>query len=187
MKFRTPARRKAVRERVQPTSNQAPVQAAPPTDGVKMSWVRACVNVAVENAEARLRAEAERRDNGPPTAREKAVLKAVSDALLAERRLTQNRQGGSGGGQADLAPTVNKLEQMMGLAVDTLESKIDSLQAEVAELRQALLTLNSRPTNGQPRKLLITHADGTTSTLTETLANEAEAKDDDFLPPPPQP
>jgi hypothetical protein len=186
MKVRTFARRKAAERReAVATTNQ--VQAAPPTDSVKLNWVRSCVSVAVENAEARLRAEAEQRDRlrdtGPPSARERSILKAVSDALLAERRLTQNQQGV--GGSGELAVTVNKLQQLMGLVSDTLEEKVNSLEAQVTELRQTLLTLNSRPSSQQPRKLVITHVDGTQSTIAETLADGA--KDDDMLPPPPQP
>ena len=180
MKVRTFARRRAARER-EAAANQAPV--VQPSS--VLSWNSTVVRSAVANAEARLRAEALERErqlaNGPPTAREQAVLKAVSDALLAER-MTQNRQGGGSGVQAELVSNVAKLEQKTGLAVDALEQQLSSLQAEVAELRQALLTLNTRPTTTAPRSLLITHADGTTSTLTE-VTGVAEADDDRLLPP----
>ena len=182
-KPRTVMARTAIRQRLN--------AAAAASDGGGSSgvvnWNYTTVKVAVGEAEARLRAEAlERdrlRDTGPPTAREKAVLKAVSDALLSERQVTQNRQSSGGSKSDELAMTVNKLEQRTGLAVDSLEEKVNSLESRLAELRQELLTLNSRPS--APRTLLITHADGTTSTLTETLADEA--KDDDMLKPPPQP
>ena len=69
----------------------------------------------------------------------------------------------------ELVSNVAKLEQKTGLAVDALEQQLSSLAAEVAELGgEALLTLNTRPTTTAPRSFaLITHADGTTSTLTE--------------------
>jgi hypothetical protein len=182
-KPRTVMARTAIRQRLNATAAASNASGGG-ASGVA-NWNYTTVKVAVGEAEARLRAEAlereRQRDSGPPTAREQAILKAVSDALLAERRLTQNQQGV--GGSGELAPTVNKLEQMTGLAIDALEQQLSSLQAEVAELRQALLTLNSR--TPAPRTLLITHADGTTSTLTETLADEA--KDDDMLKPPDRP
>ena len=189
MMFRT---RKAVR-RLKAKAEAAEQQQAQPTTNqradtsIKMSWVHACVNAAVENAEARLRQQLQDQhenivinSGGVSLSQLQQSSSAVAKALAAT--IHEERQR-SDSGQAALTSNVEKLGQQTGLAVNELEEKLHALESQFKELR---LTLNSRPP--APRKLTVTHADGSVSTMVESLADAGEAQaDDDMLRPPDRP
>jgi hypothetical protein len=145
--------------------------------GEEIHRVEGELQAAVKKLEERI-GPAVVNEDGPLTRREEVFARATGDHIREEFGKLEAKM-------ADMEERLSGRPVANQAAVPDLETIVNAVIAGVMKELVVLLAQGGPPVNRRPREFTVTHSDGTTSTISETMPDGGYCGgDDDVLPQP---